>query len=216
MTSIKQAALAALALSAAAVSSAKAEDASKWFAHVGPAIVAPDEKAKMTAGGYAVPGATVSIPSRWTVEGELGRYITRNIAIAVAAGYPPTFKVNGAGSVAAIGEAGKMTGGPAGVLLQYHFNRNGMIQPYVGAGASFLVVFDTKDGAMTNLKAKSNIGTALQAGTDIMFNDHWGAFIDVKKAWVGTVATGSMFGAPARAKVKVDPVVGNFGLAYHF
>lgn len=216
MTSFKHAALAALALSAAAASSAKAEDASKWFVHVGPAIVAPDESAKMTAGGSAVPGATVSIPSRWTIEGELGRYITPNIAIAVAAGYPPTFKVNGAGAIAGVGEAGKMTGGPAGVLVQYHFNRNGMVQPYVGAGASFLVVFDTKDGAMTNLKAKSNIGTALQAGADIMFNDRWGAFVDVKKAWVGTVATGSMFGAPVRAKVSVDPIVGNFGLAYHF
>jgi outer membrane protein len=215
MSSIKHAALAALALAAAA-STARAEDASKWFVHVGPAIVAPDENAKMSAGGAPLAGANVTIDSRWTIEGEVGRYITPNIAIAVAAGYPPTFKVDAAGSIAAMGTAGKMTGGPAGLLAQYHFNRNGMIQPYVGAGASFLVVFDTKDGVMSDLQAKSSIGAALQAGADVMVDDHWGAFIDVKKAWVGTIATGFMGAVPIRAKVSVDPVVGNVGVAYHF
>jgi outer membrane protein len=215
MSSMKRAALAALALAAVATT-ARAEDASRWFAHLGPAQVAPHESAKMTAGGAAVPGGTVSIPSEWTVEGELGYFVTPNIAIAVAVGVPPTFTVNAAGSLAAVGKAGEMTGGPAGVLLQYHFNRQGRIQPYVGAGASFLVVFDTKDGAMTNLKAKSAIGTALQAGADLMINDRWGAFIDVKKAYVGTVATGAMFGAPVRAKVTVDPLVSSFGLTYRF
>src|SRR5689334_1386591 len=117
-----RAALGALAL-ASAGTVAHAEDASRWFVHVGPAVVDPDESAKMSAGGQPVPGAGVSIKSRWTVEGELGRYITPHIAIAFAAGYPPTFKVNASGTIAALGEAGKMTGGPAGLLLQYHFNR---------------------------------------------------------------------------------------------
>jgi len=215
MSSMKQAALAALAL-AAVSTTARAEDASRWFVHFGPAQVAPDESAKMTAGGALVPGGTVSIASEWTVEGELGYFITPNIAIAVAAGVPPTFTVNAAGTLAAVGKAGEMTGGPAGVLAQYHFNRQGRFQPYVGAGVSFLVVFDTKDGAMTNLKAKSAVGTALQVGADYMINDRWGAFVDVKKAYVGTVATGSMFGGPVRAKVKVDPLVSSFGVTYRF
>ena len=100
--------------------------------------------------------------------------------------------------------------------MQYHFNRGGMVQPYVGAGASFLVVFDTKDGVMQNLKAKSSVGTALQAGADVMFNDRWGGFVDVKKAYVSTVAKGTLGGAPVRADVKVDPIVTNVGLTYRF
>ena len=215
MSSIKHAALAA-AIFASAATAAHAEDASKWFVHAGPAVVDPHESATVTAGGQLVPGGDVSIKSRWTFEGEVGRYLTRNIAVAFAGGYPPTFKVMASGSIAALGEAGKMTGGPAGILAQYHFNRGGMIQPYVGAGASFLIVFSTKDGAMNHLRAKSAVGTLLQAGADVMLNDRWGVFVDVKKAYVGTVATGFLGPAPVRAKVKIDPLVSNAGVTYHF
>jgi outer membrane protein len=214
MASKKLAALAALAV-AALGSTAHAQE-TKWFVHGGPALVSPHEKAKITAGGSPLAGGDVSIPSRWTVEGELGYFVTPNIAVAVAAGAPPTFDVNMAGSLAGLGKAGTMTGGPAGLLVQYHFNRTGRIQPYVGAGASFLVVFDTDDGLMTNLKAKSAVGTALQVGADVMINDRVGVFLDVKKAWVGTIATGTMGPAPVRAKVNVDPIVTNFGVTYHF
>jgi outer membrane protein len=207
--------MAALAL-ALTGTMAHAEDASRWFVHVGPAVVSPYESATLTAGGAPVPGADVSIDARWTVEAEVGRYLTPNVAVALAGGYPPTFTVNASGTIAALGQAGKMTGGPAGLLLQYHFNRNGMIQPYVGAGASFLIVFGTKDGAMSHLRAKSAVGTALQAGADVMVNDRWGGFVDVKKAWVGTVATGDLGPMPIRAKVKVDPLVTNVGVTYHF
>ena len=206
------AALAALAFAAPA----QAQEASRWFVHLGPALVSPDEDARMTAGGQPVPGANVSIDSRWTVAGEIGYFLTPNIAIALAAGYPPTFKVETAGTMAGMGTAGEMTGGPAGLLLQYHFNSEGRIKPYVGAGASFLVVFGTKDGLMTDLKAKSAVGTALQAGVDIMLDDRMGMFVDVKKAWVGTVATGDMGPAPVRAKVDVNPLVTNVGLTYRF
>jgi outer membrane protein W len=48
------------------------------------------------------------------------------------------------------------------------------------------------------------------------FNDRWGAFIDVKKAWVGTVAKANLGPFPVKAKVKVDPVVANFGVSYRF
>lgn len=215
MSTFTNAAFAAVVFAAAATA-AHAEDASKWFAHAGPAIVDPHESATLTAGGAPVPGGDVSIKSRWTFEGEVGRYLTRNIAVAFAGGYPPTFRVMASGSIAALGEAGTMTGGPAGILVQYHFNRNGMIQPYVGAGASFLIVFSTKDGAMNQLRAKSAVGTALQAGADVMLNDRWGMFLDVKKAYVGTVATGFLGPAPVRAKVKIDPLVSSVGVAYHF
>jgi outer membrane protein len=215
MQTLKLAAVAAIA--AAAVSApAHAETASRWFVHAGPAFVKPEEKTSMSLAGAPVPGGDVKIDGRWTVEGELGYFVTPNIAIAVAGGFPPQFTVKAAGSVAALGTAGKMTGGPAGLLAQYHFNRDGRIQPYVGAGASFLIVFNTKDGAMSDLKAPSRIGTALQAGTDVMVNDRLGLYVDVKKAWVGTVATGFVGPMPVRAKVKIDPIVASAGVAYHF
>jgi outer membrane protein len=215
MYSIKAAAIAAV-LGMAIVAPAHAETTDRWFVHAGPAFVHPVEKTSMQAGGAGVPGADVSIKGRWTVEGELGYYVTPNVAVAFAAGVPPNFKVQAAGSLAGLGTAGKITGGPAGLMLQYHFNRDGRIQPYVGAGASFLVVFATKDAVLTNVSARSSVGTALQAGADFMFDDHLGAFIDVKKAYVGTVAKGFLGAAPVRAKVLLDPVVANMGVTYHF
>lgn len=215
MLSIKRAAVAALAIAATATA-AHAEDSSQWFAHVGAALVHPDASDTLTLGGQLVPGSNVHIEQRWTVEGEVGRYLTRNIAISVAGGYPPTFIVQGAGSVSAFGQLGKMTGGPAAVMVQYHFLRDQKIQPYVGAGPAVLVVFSTRDGTVQNLRAATVAGPAVQAGADIMLNDRWGLFVDVKKAWITTTAKGSAEGFPVRAEVKVNPIVPSFGVAYHF
>lgn len=209
------AALAALALASVA-GAANAQEASRWFVHVGPAYVEPSESAKVTLAGNPVPGGDVSIDGRWTVAGEVGYFVRPHLAIALAAGAPPTFTVNAAGSIAALGKAGEMTGGPAGLMAQYHFNETGRVDPYVGAGAAFLIVFDTKDGSLNDLKAKSAVGPAIQAGANFMVNDKYGAFIDVKKAWVGTVATATLGPMPVVAKVKIDPVVLNAGLTYRF
>lgn len=213
---IKKIAAAAALAFASMAGAANAQEASRWFVHMGPAYVDPAESATLTAGGQPVPGGDVSIDGRWTLEGEVGYYLTKNVAIAVAAGLPPKFNVDAAGTLAPLGRAGTMTGGPAGLLVQYHFNPEGRFQPYVGAGASFLIVFDTKDGALNDLEADSAVGTALQAGADIMVNDRWGMFVDVKKAWVGTVAKANLGPTPVRAKVKVDPLVANVGLTYRF
>jgi outer membrane protein len=201
---------------AGAASAAHAEDATKWFVHAGPALVAPDESAKVYAAGSLVPGGSVSIASRWTFSGELGRFLTPNVAVAVAGGIPPVFKIDGAGSLAAVGTAGKVLGGPSGVFVQYHANRSGMIQPYVGVGAAVLVVFSSKDRAATNLHVDSAIGPAIQAGADVMLNGRWGIFGDVKKGWVKTTATGFLGPAPVRARITVDPLVTNFGVSYQF
>jgi outer membrane protein len=213
MPSIKTAAVAALALAGA--TAAHAEDASKWFVHLGPAYVDPHEKGTVYVGGQLYPGAGVSLPGKWTVEGEVGYFITKHIALAAAAGYPPTFEVNGAGTLAGV-TAGKITGGPAGIFLEYHPLRSGVVQPYVGAGAAFLLVFSTQDGALTNLTAKSAAGPAIGGGVDLMLNKKWGLFLDAKKAWVGTIAKGNLGPAPVKADVRIDPMVYNAGVAFHF
>ena len=214
MTSFKIAACAA-AVAFAGVSAAHAEDNSKWIVHVGPAYVDPHESGTVYAGGALYPGAGVSLAGKWTVEGQVDYFFTKHVAVAAAFGYPPTFAVVGAGSLAGV-SAGKITGGPAGVFLEYHPLRTGRIQPYAGAGAAFLLVFGTKDGALTNLTAKSAAGPAIGAGADIMISDKWGIFIDAKKAWVGTIAKGNLGPTPVKADVRIDPMVYNAGVSFHF
>jgi outer membrane protein len=214
MTSFKIAAAAAVL--ALAATSAHADDASRWTVHIGAADVAPQESGKVSAAGATVPGGNVSMSNGWTAEVELGYALTRNFSLAFATGYPPTFTVKGAGSLSPLGTAGKITGGPSAVMAQWHFNRNGRIQPYVGAGASFLLVFGTKDGVLSHVKADNAVGTALQAGVDAMIDKHWGLFLDVKKAWISTTSTGALGPAPVEAKVNIDPVVPSFGATYRF
>lgn len=215
MPSMKLTVLAALA-AAAVATSAQAQEAGDWIVHLGPALVDPDESASLTAGGAPVPGGNVKIDAEWSVEGEVSYFLTPNIAISAAAGFPPEFTIEGAGSLAGLGTAGKMRGGPAGIFAQYHFNRAGRVSPYVGAGVAFLVVFGTEDGALTNVEADSAVGTSLQAGANVWLNDRWGAFIDVKKVFIETESTGSLGGAPVRATVTIDPLVTNFGVAWRF
>jgi outer membrane protein len=215
MASIKLTALAAVA-AAALATSAQAQEAGDWIVHLGPALVDPDESASMTAGGAPVAGADVKIGSEWSIEGEASYFLTRNLAVSVAAGFPPEFTIEATGSLTGLGTAGKMRGGPAGVFLQYHFNRAGRVSPYVGAGAAFLVVFGTTDGALSNVEADSAVGTSLQAGANVWLNERWGAFVDVKKVFIETKATGSLGGAPVRADVTIDPLVTNFGVAWRF
>lgn len=215
MARIRMIALAAVAATALATS-AQAQEAGDWILHIGPALVAPDESATLTAGGAPVPGGNVSIDAEWSIEGEASYFLTPNVAISVAAGFPPEFTIKGAGSLAGVGTAGKMTGGPAGVFAQYHFNRAGRVSPYVGAGVAFLVVFGTEDGTLSNVEADSAVGTSLQAGANLWLNERWGAFVDVKKVFIETESTGTLGGAPVHANVTLDPLVTNFGLAYRF
>ena len=212
LNSLALAGIAALSLATAA----NAEDASRWFLHVGPAEMMLAPKATVTAGGQPVPGAAVSVPNAWTVEGEIGYFITPHIAAAFAGGYPPVVTINGAGSLAAIGKAGQMQAGPSALNLSYHFNRGGAVQPYVGAGTAFMIVWNTKDGSLTNLKVDNTIGPEVQVGSDFMINQHWGAFVDYKRAWLDTTAKANLGPAPVVAKVQLNPTVINAGVVYRF
>ncbi len=90
------------------------------------------------------------------------------------------------------------------------------MQPYVGAGIAFMKMFNGKDRLMQNVKAEDAFGVALQAGVDVMINRNWGAFVDVKKAFLTTTATGTLGGAPISAKLVVDPLVVHSGVTYRF
>ena len=206
--------VAAAALSAAA-SAASAQD-SRWFVRLGPAIVDLDEKATMYAAGTLVPGADVSIEPETTLAVEVGYFVTPNIAVSFTGGYPPTFEVESAGTLTGLGRDGDILGGPAAVTAHYHFNRQGRLQPYLGAGMAFMYVFDTTDGVVTDVEVDNAAGPAVQAGVNYDVNARWGAFVDYKKAWFTTEARGFLGGAPIRADIQLDPAVWNAGVFWRF
>ncbi|THD81316.1 MAG: OmpW family protein [Phenylobacterium sp.] len=195
---------------------AHAQDSDRWFVKAGPAMVTQDENATFTMGGAPVPGANVKINPTYTLEAQLGYFVTNNVAIAFTGGLPPTARVHGDGSVAALGTLGQAVFGPMTLTGRYQFNRDGKFQPYVGAGLAYLHIFKTKDGAVSDLKAKDNLGEAVEAGADYWITPKTGVYFDAKQTWLKTTTTGFLFGAPVVGKVRLNPEAYSFGVVHRF
>lgn len=197
---------------------AKAED-DKWRIRVGPAQVLYDESASLGVGGAPLPGGNVSIKDNTTLLVEFGYRFTPEWSAGLTIGYPPTASVQGEGSAAALGKLGSVTYGPAALTLQYQFNTNGTFKPYVGAGPAYFVVFKTRDGALAEFDAENAWGSVLQAGIEYEVSKKIDVFVDVKKLFLDTSATGSVTafdGAPATASVTLDPLVVHVGVVFNF
>jgi len=193
-----------------------AEPLPKWFFHLGPGGIFLSESAKIRSPLGPVAGSDVSIDPQASAIFELGYFVTPEIGVSFTGGLPPLIKIQGAGTIAGLGTLGKAVYGPTALTVQYHFRNFGSFQPYIGAGLSYMHIFSTKDGALTNLKINHTIGPALQVGADFMINEKWGAFVDVKKAFLRTKATGMLGATPIRAWTTVDPLVVHSGITYRF
>ncbi|MCC2097085.1 MAG: OmpW family protein [Hyphomicrobiales bacterium] len=190
--------------------------AGKFYIHAGPAGLFLSESAKISVGGAPLAGANISVKPQASFVVEAGYFLNRNFAISLTGGWPPRADVMAAGTIAGAGKLGVATYGPATLTAHYHFTSFGRFQPYIGMGPTFLIPMLNQDRVVTNLELKSSIGFAVQVGFDYMFNERWGVFFDVKKAYLRSKATGLFNGAPLAAKVKFDPLVVHTGVAFRF
>lgn len=205
----------ALLVAAGAVTGAAAED-SKFFLHVGPAGLFLDEGAEIKLNGSIVPGASVRINDHATLGFEVGYFFDPNWAVSFTGGFPPAPSINGAGTVESLGKLGSILYGPTALTGHYHFTNFGALKPYVGAGAMFMFVFNNDSAALQDMKVNGAIGAVGQIGAEYMLTEKLGLFLDVKKAYLRTNATGTLYGLPVESKVRLDPLVINAGLTYRF
>ena len=143
-------------------------------------------------------------------------FLTPNIAINATLGFPPTIEHLWGGHIGALPKLGKVTYGPTVLTVQCHPTRSGRIRPYVGVGASYMIVFDTKDGAFEDLEVDNDLALAFEAGTEIMINSRWAIFADVKKALLRPRTYGSFGGAAVVGDTRLDPWAFSGGVAFHF
>ncbi len=124
---------------------------------------------------------------------------------------------------------------PPTLTLQYHFNPEGGIRPYVGAGINYTFFYQTKtktafrdffDGALSvpttnavSSKVRDSFGWAAQAGVDIDLTKKFFLNLDVKyismKAKYSAVSAGAP-GAPLRTNVDLNPLVIGVGFGTRF
>lgn len=104
---------------------------------------------------------------------------------------------------------------PPTLTAQYHFDASDVIKPYIGAGINYTFFYNVdKAPALNRVEYKDGFGYALQAGVDLMKDEHWGLNLDVKKIYLNTdvsVNNGAISG-----DVDLDPWVFGVGVTYKF
>ncbi|SIT42385.1 Outer membrane protein W [Paraburkholderia piptadeniae] len=104
---------------------------------------------------------------------------------------------------------------PPTLLLQYHFNHQGQVRPYVGAGVNYTYFYNNglhAAGRDVSIK-RSSFGPALQMGVDVQVTKSVFANVDVKKVWMKTDA--SLNGTPL-GTLHIDPLIVGVGVGMKF
>ncbi|BAK75275.1 OmpW family protein [Pseudogulbenkiania sp. NH8B] len=116
-----------------------------------------------------------------------------------------------------LGSLGKINHLPPTLTLQYHFNPEGQIRPYVGAGINYTRFYNNDLGSSVTGKVsvdKNSWGGALQVGTDIAVNKDWFVNLDVKKIYIKTDVTSENLGS--LGTLKINPWVFGLGVGTKF
>ena len=197
-----------------------------------------------TGAQIEVPGVGATIGNVATLGFEAGYFVTPNISVDIAAGLPMWASDKTKGTPGSpFNPGGFFPLPPNGTTLAkimpsfvpltvlYHFNQFGAFQPYIGGGVAAVFSFQTKDEFNTGVKVDPALGLVLQAGADVMIDQHWGWSFDVKRlfAHVESHATGdnlslieapySFFGQQSVAgtqKTYFQPWALSTGVTYRF
>jgi outer membrane protein len=205
------------ALAASGAGGAFAETSGQdWFVRVGAAQLTLADDADFSVMGQPLPGAGLETDAQYTASVEIGRRFGDHFSVDLTLGVPPTAEADGTGMIAGLGRLAEVTYGPMALTGLYHPFRNEKWDLYVGGGVSYMMIVDTKDGALTNVEADDDVGPVLQAGVSYSINSSWAVFADVKQAWLETTATGSLGGAPVTADITMDPLVVSTGVQFSF
>ena len=189
---------------------------SKWVIKAGLTSLELADRVDLKVGGVELPGADLSTFEHHTPSVQVGYFLTDNIAVNATVGFPPTIDIFGGGTIGALPKLGEITYGPTVFTVQYHPLRSGVFRPYIGAGASYMFVFDTKDGAFGDLRVEEDLAFAFEAGVDMMVSNKMGVFVDAKKALLRPKAFGTFDGATVEGQTRLDPWAFSGGVSFHF
>ncbi len=209
------AACALVATFAASPAAAQGGD-EQWFARAGVTRLKLADEIDLTFAGAPVPNAGIRTKAHYTPTVQAGRFIGEHFAVALTVGPPPHIDIQGSDALQPFGKLAETTYGPAVLTLQFRPLRTGTVQPYVGAGAAYMKIFSTKDAAFRDVEIDDDLSVALEVGTDIMFNQRYGIFLDAKKAFLRTEARGTFSGAPVVGQVRLDPWAFSAGATFRF
>lgn len=154
----------------------------------------------------SAPVAGVSAANQTTLEVDVTRFLTDNIALELIAA---TTKHDVSLNNSKLGTVGVL---PPTLTVQYHFMPSATIRPYVGAGLNYTRFYSVNLGTGLDV-GKNSFGSALQAGVDFQVNKDFFINLDVKKIFMKTdVASNGAY----LTTLNIDPVVIGLGVGMKF
>jgi len=156
---------------------------------------------------------------------------TDNFAISLLASAPFDHDIDGTGALEGL-QLGDALHLPPTLVLEYRFNPQGRVNPYVGAGINYTwfldadttpALTDALDGIIggvnsTDLRLEDSVGFAAVAGIDWYVGENWGLNGQLWWADIDTDATVVVNGAVAAEEidVSIDPLIPQLGLFFEF
>jgi outer membrane protein len=202
-----------------------------WVVRMRAAHINPNEDSNLraSAGGTTLTGE-LTVDSNTIPELDISYYVTKNIALELilAVGSRHDVKLtksalNGAAAPALNENLGEVNVLPPTLTVQWHFNPDQMIDPYVGVGVNYTRFMDKnlKHSVGGDIDVDRNsFGLALQAGVDVNLKDGWLINADVKKLWIDTDVHFShgngLFPKQKIDSLDIDPWVFGIGVGKKF
>jgi outer membrane protein len=188
---------------------------SRWFVRAGIAQAHYNSSAKIAVDDAVISGGSARVTDNTTAIVDVGYDLSDKWTVMLTVGVPPRASVIGRGSVAQFGKLGSVRFGPALLTAVHRFPEWHGVRPYAGAGGAHLFILDTRDGAVTSLKAHDSWGFAAQGGVEYRLNRRWELFADYKRIWLRVDADGQLAGEPVKARVTLNPDLISAGIKLH-
>jgi len=193
-----------------------------WVVRLRATHVSPDDKSQLDlndgVGGAPRSGDSwLVVDSNTIPELDISYYFTKNIAaeLILAAGTRHDVNIEGVGAQ----PLGSVNLLPPVLTLQWHFNPDQTLDPYIGLGINYTRFMDntlgTSGGADRNIHTERNaFGPAVQFGADYNLDNGWLLNVDVKKVWLQTDV--SLAGVGKIDRLDIDPWIFSIGFGKKF
>lgn len=198
----------------------------RWIVRLRGIHISPDDNSgNIAVDGTALGGTGVGVDEDTTPEIDITYMLTRNIGIElILATSNHTVTARGT-PVAALDEVINTDVLPPTLTLQYHFNPQGTVRPYIGIGVNYTQFYDEKvrgplDIPGSKVRLDSSWGLAAQLGVDYMLQDNWFINADIKYIKIDSTAkftdTSASASGDVEVDVDIDPIVVGLGFGKRF
>ena len=172
--------------------------------------------------GGVVPAAApgwVEADDTWSLGLTFTYMVSNNLGVGLLAAWPFEHDIEGAGTLAGVGNVAETKQLPPTLTLQYYFDTGSKLHPYVGAGINYTNFFSTDtEGALAgaSLDLDDSWGLALEAGIDYDLKNDWLVSTQVWYTDIDTDATITGGALAGSFDVEIDPWIVMFSVGKKF